>query len=84
MKAKKNEVIMHNLKTNMRFKSFTKRDAIKYAKQLDTTLDDGATDTGSVRVVNGLGATAPHVRGAAALAVAAVVDSNTYTVCMGL
>jgi prepilin-type N-terminal cleavage/methylation domain-containing protein len=56
----------------------------KYAKQLDTTLDDGATDTGSVRVVNGLGATAPHVRGAAALAVAAVVDSNTYTVCMGL
>ena len=56
----------------------------KYAKQLDTTLDDGATDTGSVRVVNGLGAAVPHVRGAAALAVAAVTDSNTYTVCMGL
>lgn len=51
----------------------------KYAKQLDTTLDDGATDTGSVRVV-----TNTHVRGAAAEANAAVNDSASYIVCMGL
>lgn len=51
----------------------------KFAKQLDITLDDGATDTGSVRVVN-----TNHTRGAAALAVASVNDSTSYIVCMGL
>ena len=51
----------------------------KYAKQLDTTMDDGNTATGSMRVV-----TATHVRGAAPLATTAVDDSASYIVCMGL
>lgn len=51
----------------------------KYAKQLDTTLDDGNTATGSLRVV-----TATHNRGNAALATSAVDDSNSFVVCMGL
>ena len=46
----------------------------KFAKQLDTTLDDGVGDTGSVRIqVQG---------GAATNGVAAPVDSTPYTVCM--
>ena len=46
----------------------------KFAKQLDTTLDDGVGDTGSVRVqVQG---------GAATNGVAAPVDSTPYMVCM--
>ena len=51
----------------------------KYAKQLDTTLDDGETSTGSIRVV-----TATHVRGAVGLGTAGVNDSGSYIVCMGL
>jgi prepilin-type N-terminal cleavage/methylation domain-containing protein len=51
----------------------------KYAKQLDTTIDDGNTATGSMRVV-----TAAHVRGGAAAATSAVEDSNSFIVCMGL
>lgn len=46
----------------------------KFAKQLDTTLDDGTTNTGSVRVY------ATVVGGW--LANASVVDSTTYNVCM--
>ncbi len=46
----------------------------KFAKQLDTTLDDGVGDTGSVRIqVQG---------GAATNGVAAPVDSTPYMVCM--
>jgi len=47
----------------------------KFAKQLDSTLDDGETSTGSVRAV---------VSGApgAGMLSSAVVDANTYTVCM--
>ena len=46
----------------------------KFAKQLDTTLDDGVGDTGSVRIqVQG---------GAATNGVNAPVDSTPYTVCM--
>jgi prepilin-type N-terminal cleavage/methylation domain-containing protein len=46
----------------------------KFAKQLDTTLDDGVGNTGSVRV---------QVQGGAADAgVAAPVDSTPYMVCM--
>jgi prepilin-type N-terminal cleavage/methylation domain-containing protein len=56
----------------------------KFAKQLDTTMDDGNTQTGSMRVVNGLNSTTPHTRGSGALATTAVNDSDSYTVCMGL
>jgi len=51
----------------------------RFAKQLDVTLDDGEAATGSVRVVN-----IDHTRGGLAVATAAIVDSNSYVVCMGL
>ncbi len=51
----------------------------KFAKQLDTTMDDGNTQTGSMRVVN-----TNHTRGQQAVATASVVDATSYTVCMGL
>jgi prepilin-type N-terminal cleavage/methylation domain-containing protein len=51
----------------------------KFAKQLDTTMDDGNTAGGSMRTV-----AAAHVRGAQALATAAVDDATSYIVCMGL
>jgi prepilin-type N-terminal cleavage/methylation domain-containing protein len=51
----------------------------KFAKQLDITVDDGNTATGSMRVV-----TATHTRGGAALATSAVDDSSSFIVCMGL
>jgi prepilin-type N-terminal cleavage/methylation domain-containing protein len=49
----------------------------KFAKQLDTTLDDGETSTGSMRVYATGGTTWDPATGAGA-----VVDSNTYNVCM--
>jgi prepilin-type N-terminal cleavage/methylation domain-containing protein len=51
----------------------------KFAKQLDTTMDDGNTATGSVRVV-----AMNHTRGNPALATTAVDDSTSFIVCMGL
>lgn len=51
----------------------------KFAKQLDTTIDDGETSTGSLRVL-----TATHTRGAVGLGTAGVDDSTSYIVCMGL
>jgi hypothetical protein len=45
----------------------------KFAKQLDTTLDDGIGSTGSMRVV---------VNGTPSIGVAAPVDSTTYLVCL--
>ncbi len=48
----------------------------KFAKQLDTTLDDGETSTGSVR------ATPTATTNAAATTSANIVDANSYTVCM--
>lgn len=51
----------------------------KFAKQLDTTMDDGATDTGSMRVV-----ATNHTRGEKAKARADVDDATSYAVCMGL
>lgn len=48
----------------------------RFAKQLDATMDDGNTATGSVRVV-----TQAHARGDAAPAMAAIDDSTGYTVC---
>jgi prepilin-type N-terminal cleavage/methylation domain-containing protein len=51
----------------------------KFAKQLDITMDDGNTQTGSMRTV-----ALAHVRGGGALATAGVDDATSYTVCMGL
>lgn len=45
----------------------------KFAKQIDTTMDDGIGNTGSVRVV---------VNGTPSIGVAAPVDSTPYLVCM--
>jgi prepilin-type N-terminal cleavage/methylation domain-containing protein len=53
----------------------------KFAKQLDTTLDDGNTATGSVMVVAAgtTTATAP----VPTTGVGGIVDDTTYLVCMG-
>jgi prepilin-type N-terminal cleavage/methylation domain-containing protein len=51
----------------------------KFAKQLDTTMDDGNTQTGSMRVV-----ASNHTRGNGALATTSVNDDTTYIVCMGM
>lgn len=45
----------------------------KFAKQLDTTLDDGVGNTGSLRVV---------VAGTPSIGIAAPVDSTPYVVCL--
>jgi prepilin-type N-terminal cleavage/methylation domain-containing protein len=52
----------------------------KFAKQIDTTLDDGNTQTGSVRVIDN--PAVPQAAPAAAKATADVLDAQTYTVCM--
>ena len=49
----------------------------KLAKQLDVSLDDGVTNSGSLRVVN-----PEHARGQAAVATNDVIDEQPYTVCM--
>ena len=55
----------------------------KFAKQLDTTLDDGSPNTGSVQIT--ADAAHPAAAGAAAIATTALVDDATpYTVCMGI
>lgn len=51
----------------------------RYIRSLDTLLDDGLTDSGSVRAI-----LANAARGTAAVATSAVVDGDTYTVCMAL
>ena len=48
----------------------------KFAKQLDVQMDDGNTETGSMR------ATAGAAAGSAAVATASIVESDNYTVCM--
>jgi hypothetical protein len=48
----------------------------KFAKQLDTTLDDGETSTGSLRAV--LAATATG----AGVTTALITDSSSYSVCL--
>ena len=50
----------------------------KYAKQLDTQLDDNNTATGSMMVGTATGTTATPT------ATTAIVDSTAYTVCMGI
>ena len=49
----------------------------KFAKQLDTTLDDGNTATGSMRVAANISTPTP-------IATAAIVDGTTYMVCLAL
>ena len=73
--------------TNMTGTYFVCSSAIlgKYAKQLDTMLDDGVTDTGSLRVI--ANQTTPQTSAVAAVPTtgsSGIVDSTTYTVCMGL
>ncbi len=51
----------------------------KFAKQLDTTLDDGNTATGSLQVTTVGTATA-----GAAIATTSIVDDTTYLVCTGV
>jgi len=53
----------------------------KFALQLDTMMDDGSPNTGSMRVV-----ATDHTRGNAALAIATIqaAPDSPYTVCMGL
>ena len=48
----------------------------KFAKQLDTTLDDSNTTTGSMMVLD------PSVA-STSIATASINDDSTYTVCMG-
>ena len=52
----------------------------KFAKQLDTTMDDGVTTTGSMQVV-AVGTTTPAV---ASHTVASTEDDTPFLVCMGL
>lgn len=54
----------------------------KYAKQLDVTLDDGATDAGSVRVI--ANQTWDQAAAVASVALGAIADATPYTVCMAL
>lgn len=51
----------------------------KFAKQLDTNLDDGKTDTGSLQVMADV---ATHPGAVQQAAVAAPDDATPYTVCM--
>jgi prepilin-type N-terminal cleavage/methylation domain-containing protein len=48
----------------------------RYAKQIDSTMDDGDTATGSVRVT-----ASGAARGTAAVATADILDGQQYTVC---
>ncbi|MEW6313745.1 MAG: prepilin-type N-terminal cleavage/methylation domain-containing protein [Pseudomonadota bacterium] len=48
----------------------------KFVKQLDTTMDNGDTDTGSMRV-------ADPANAGRSIATANVTDGQAYTVCMG-
>jgi prepilin-type N-terminal cleavage/methylation domain-containing protein len=50
----------------------------KYVRHLDSTLDNGDTDTGTVRAIKVGAADAKSV------ASNAIVDAETYTVCMGI
>ena len=54
----------------------------KFAKQLDTTLDDGAPDAGSVRIIDNQ--TWDQGAAVAAKTLAQVDDATSYTVCMAL
>ena len=49
----------------------------KFVKQLDTTMDDGNTDTGSMR-------TADPSNAGKSIATSAIIEGQAYTVCMGV
>jgi prepilin-type N-terminal cleavage/methylation domain-containing protein len=52
----------------------------RYAKQLDIQMDDGAFDTGSLRIYSTTGTARPYT-----LTLPTTIDDNlTYTVCMGI
>lgn len=51
----------------------------KFAKQMDTTLDDGNTAAGSLQVT-----AAGTATGGTAVATASIVDDTPYLVCMGI
>ncbi len=53
----------------------------KYAKQLDTTLDDGQTATGNMRVITMANRA---VRNSLPVSTLLVDDATSYVVCMGL
>jgi hypothetical protein len=50
----------------------------KFVTQLDTTMDDGNTDTGAMRVTDAAGATGKSI------ANANIQDGQSYIVCMGV
>jgi prepilin-type N-terminal cleavage/methylation domain-containing protein len=52
----------------------------KYVKQLDTTMDNGDTETGSMLATPTTG----YAYGATATATASIDDGTAYTVCMGV
>lgn len=54
----------------------------KFVKQIDQTIDDGGTDTGSVRVAANPAAT--WTAAVASIATANIADGTTYMVCMSL
>ena len=56
----------------------------KFARQLDTTLDDGVTNTGFMRVTAAPAGTAAVNTGQATVALAPADDDTLYTVCMGV
>ncbi len=66
--------------TGMRGSYYVCMDGVlgRYAKQIDTTMDDGNTSGGSVQVVP-----TGSPRGTAATGTAAVVDGSQYIVCAG-
>ena len=56
----------------------------KFARQLDTTLDDGVTNTGFMRATAAPAGTAPVNAGQAVVALAPANDDTLYVVCMGV
>lgn len=54
----------------------------KFAKQMDTTLDDGQPDAGSVRVIDNQ--TWDQAAAVASKTLAQVLDADTFTVCMAI
>lgn len=55
----------------------------KFAKQLDVTLDNGDTTTGSVMVTTA-GTSTPAAAAIPTTGAGAIVDDTTYLVCMGI
>jgi prepilin-type N-terminal cleavage/methylation domain-containing protein len=54
----------------------------RYVKQLDITLDDGNTATGSLQAMANQGAN--QTAAASAIATTSIDDATSYTVCMGI